>query len=202
MTRNSRRWAIAAAAFLAAAPVLAGCGTGEDANTSKPYHPTEAVTVRQNGIDISQAFFLGPEPGSKIQAGGAIPLYMSLVNSARTADQLVGVGIDPAVGTAKIPAPVELKTGQGVRIGTPTPTIVVEGLKQPLGGGESIKIQLQFANAGIIPVTVPVITRSREFATLAPAPGGDQSSTPSATPSASPSEGATASPSPSPSTTE
>ncbi|MFG1753459.1 copper chaperone PCu(A)C [Streptosporangium sandarakinum] len=198
MTRNSRRWAIAAAAFLAAAPVLAGCGTGEDANTSKPYHPTEAVTVRQNGIDISQAFFLGPEPGSKIQAGGAIPLYMSLVNSARTADQLVGVGIDPAVGTAKIPAPVELKTGQGVRIGTPTPTIVVEGLKQPLGGGESIKIQLQFANAGIIPVTVPVITRSREFATLAPAPGGDQSSTPSA----SPSEGATASPSPSPSTTE
>ncbi|MEU9834902.1 copper chaperone PCu(A)C [Streptosporangium sp. NPDC048047] len=202
MTRNSRRWATVAAAFLAAAPVLAGCGTGMDANTSRPYHATEAVTVRQNGIDVSQAFFLGPESGSQIAAGGAAPLYMSLVNSAQAPDQLVGVGVDPAVGTAKIPAPVELKPGQGVRIGTPTPTIVVDGLKQPLRGGESIKIQLQFANAGIIPVTVPVITRSREFATLAPASGGGQGATPSASPSVSPTEGATASPSPSPSTTE
>ncbi|MER7211780.1 copper chaperone PCu(A)C [Streptosporangium sp. NPDC000239] len=195
MTRNSRHWAIAAAAFLAAAPVLAGCGAGSDAITSMPYTPTEALSVQVKGIAVSQAFFLGPDSGSKLAEGGATPLYLSLLNTTKEADQLMGLGVDPAFGTAKVVSPVNLPVQQRVNVGKPTPTIMIEGLKKPLSGGESIPVQLQFARAGVITLTVPVITRSREFADLPQAPASTAGASPSASaspsPSTSPSAGAT-----------
>ncbi|MEV8633791.1 copper chaperone PCu(A)C [Streptosporangium sp. NPDC051023] len=180
MTRKSRHWAIAAAAFLAAAPVLAGCGAGSDAITNKPYTPTEALSANVKGIAISQAFFLGPDSGSKLAEGGAVPLYLSLVNTNQGTDKLVGLGVDPALGTAKVAAPVDLPTELRVNVGKPAPTIVIDGLKKPLSGGESISVQLQFERAGIVPLTIPVITRSREFGDLPQAPA------PSAAPATSP----------------
>ncbi|MFI6797269.1 copper chaperone PCu(A)C [Streptosporangium canum] len=184
MTRNSRHWAIAAAAFLAAAPVLTGCGAGFDAITSQPYSPTEATTAKVRGIDISQAFFLGPDSGATLPSGGATPLYLSMVNTGQGPDRLLGVGVDPALGTAKVTAPVDLPVQQLVSVGKPTPTVLIEGLKKPLTGGESISVQLQFANAGIVPLTIPVITRSREFTQLPQAPGATAAPTPTPTPSA------------------
>ncbi|GAA3135124.1 copper chaperone PCu(A)C [Streptosporangium carneum] len=203
MTRNSRHWAIAAAAFLAAAPVLAGCGAGFDAITNQPYTPTEALSVsadKAKGIDISQAFFLGPDSGSQLAAGAATPLYLSLVNTNKDADRLVGVGVDPALGTAKIASPVDLPVQQRVGVGKPTPAIVIEGLKKPLSGGESISVQLQFAKAGVVPLTVPVITRSREFKDLPQAPGASPAPSATATSEATATPEATATASPSAST--
>ncbi|MEU8200058.1 copper chaperone PCu(A)C [Streptosporangium sp. NPDC049046] len=184
MTRNIRHRAIVAAAFLAAASALAGCGAGSDAITNKPYSPTEALTVKANGIDISQAFFLGPDSGATLPEGAATPLYLSLINTNAGSDQLVGLGVDPALGTAKVSAPVPLPHNQRVNVGKPTPTILIEGLKKPLRGGEGVKVQLQFANAGIVQLTIPVITRSREFTAYPEAPGASAAPTPSATPSA------------------
>ncbi|MEU8385138.1 copper chaperone PCu(A)C [Streptosporangium sp. NPDC048865] len=184
MTRNIRHRAVVAAAFLAAASVLAGCGAGSDAITNKPYSPTEALSVKRNGIDISQAFFLGPDSGATLPAGGATPLYLSMVNTNAGSDQLVGLGVDPALGTAKVSAPVSLPHDQRVSVGRPTPTVFVEGLKKPLKGGESLKVQLQFANAGIVQLDIPVITRSREFTAYPQAPGASAAPTPSPTPSA------------------
>ncbi|GAA2905925.1 hypothetical protein GCM10010517_72120 [Streptosporangium fragile] len=184
MTRNSRHRAIAAAALLAAAPALAGCGAGFDAITNKPYAPTEALTVNTKGINISQAFFLGPDSGAQLPVGGATPLYLSVVNTNQTPDTLVGLGVDQSLGTAKVGAPVTLPANQRVSVGKPTPTILIEGLKKPLRGGESIKVQLQFANAGIVPLTIPVITRSREFTAYPPAPGATPAPTPTPTPTA------------------
>ncbi|MER5619557.1 MULTISPECIES: copper chaperone PCu(A)C [unclassified Streptosporangium] len=188
MTRNSRHRAIAAAAFLAAALTLAGCGAGSDAITNKPYSPTEALSVKTKGIDISQAFFLGPDSGGTLPAGTATPLYLSLVNT-NGPDQLVGLGVDPALGTAKVSAPVPLPQNQRVNVGKPTPTILIEGLKKPLRGGESIPVQLQFANAGVVQLTIPVITRSREFTAYPQVPGASAAPTPTPTPSASTEDG-------------
>ncbi|GAA2995626.1 copper chaperone PCu(A)C [Streptosporangium longisporum] len=183
MTRNSRHRAIVAAAFLAAVSALAGCGAGTDAITNRPYSPTEALTTKTpQGIDISQAFFLGPDSGATLPAGGALPLYLSVVNTQAGTDQLVGLGVDPALGTAKVTAPVALPQNERVGVGRPTPTILIEGLKKPLRGGESIPVQLQFANAGIIQVRVPVITRSREYTAYPQAPGASAAPTPTPTP--------------------
>ncbi|SNT50657.1 Copper(I)-binding protein [Streptosporangium subroseum] len=185
MTRISRHRVIAAAAFLAAAPALAGCGAGSDAITNQPYTPTEALTKQVNGINISQAFFLGPDSGATIAPGAATPLYLSVVNTNQAPDQLVGVGVDSALGTAKVSSPVTLPVQTRVSIGNPTPSILIEGLKKPLRGGESIQVQLQFANAGLVPLTIPVITRSREFTSLPQAPGVSAAPTPTPTPTAS-----------------
>ncbi|WP_326635409.1 copper chaperone PCu(A)C [Streptosporangium sp. NBC_01755] len=189
MTRNSRHRAIAAAAFLAAALTLTGCGAGSDAITNMPYSPTEALSVKtKEGIDISQAFFLGPDSGGTLPAGAATPLYLSLVNT-NGPDELVGLGVDPALGTAKVSAPVPLPQNQLVSVGKPTPTILIEGLKKPLRGGEAIPVQLQFANAGVVQLTIPVITRSREFTAYPQVPGASAAPTPTPTPSASAEEG-------------
>ncbi|MEV7005340.1 copper chaperone PCu(A)C [Streptosporangium sp. NPDC051022] len=199
MIRNRRHWAIAAAAFLAAAPVLAGCGAGSDAITNKPYSPTEAQTLKAKGIAISQAFFLGPDSGSELAAGGATSLYLSVVNTNKDADKLVGLGVDPALGVAKVATQVDLPSQQRVGIGQPTPTLTIEGLKKPLRGGESISVQLQFANAGLVSMSVPVITRSREFGELpqAPASAPDAASSATPEPSSTAEPGSTAEPAPS-----
>ncbi|GAA3443885.1 copper chaperone PCu(A)C [Planomonospora venezuelensis] len=186
MTRNSRHWAIAAAAFLAAAPALAGCGAGFDAITNQPYAPTEALSTKINdngrNLSISQAYFLGPDSGGTLPAGQSTPLYLYVVNHGKEDDQLVGLGVDPGVGTAKVPAPVPLPVNKAATVGRPTPSIMIEQLKKPLKGGESVKVQLQFAKAGIVTLDVPVITRSREFTGLPAVPGASAAPTPTPTP--------------------
>ncbi|PZG41024.1 hypothetical protein C1I98_22055 [Spongiactinospora gelatinilytica] len=202
MTRTSRRWAIAAAAFLAA-PVLAGCAAGFDATTVKHYSPTEARATTVRGIQISQGFVLGPEPGGKLPKGGSAPVYLSLTNIEQQDDQLVGVAVNNA-GTVKLAAPIVLPRDKRVSTsgaaapgatptaGTAGPPLVIEGLTKELAGGEYIAMSLQFANAGAVDLTLPVVARSREFATWAPAPAP----TTQQTPTTGPTPAATATPVP------
>ena len=192
MTRTSRPRLFAVAALLAVAPALGACGAGFDANLSQPFTPTEAAEVTKNGITVAQAFILGPESGQTLPAGSAAPLYLTMVNGNATADQLTGIQTDPqAASSAKTSSPISLPPQTLVKSANPTPQIVVEGIRNPLRGGESMKLTLQFQNAGAITMNVPVITRSREFATLQPAP----STTPDETevsPTPTPTDGATA----------
>ncbi|MFD1930676.1 copper chaperone PCu(A)C [Nonomuraea mangrovi] len=172
---TSRRWIIAAAAFLAA-PVLAGCAAGFDANTNKPYAPNEAAALIQDGsygargVKIPQAFVLGPDSGARLAQGGSAPIYLHFVNTNGEADSLVGVTAE-GLGTVKMAAPIALPSNEGVNTGKPSPQLMIEGLTKPLSGGESVKLALQFANAGSVSVTVPVVTRSREFTPYPSAPG-------------------------------
>ncbi|MEU7900013.1 copper chaperone PCu(A)C [Nonomuraea sp. NPDC049152] len=185
---TSRRWIIAAVAFLAA-PVLAGCAAGSDANTNKPYAPNEAAALIQDGsygtrgVKIPQAFVLGPDSGAKLAQGGSAPIYLHVVNTNGEADSLVGVAAE-GLGTVKMTAPIALPSNQGVNTGKPAPQLMIEGLSRPLSGGESVKLALQFANAGTVSVTVPVVTRSREFTQYPSAPGATPAP-PAPTPTAS-----------------
>lgn len=197
MTRTSRTRVFAVAALLAVTPALAACGAGFDANLAQPFTPTEAAEASQNGITIAQAFILGPDSGQTLPAGSAAPLYLTMVNDNATADQLTGIQTDPqAASSAKTSSPISLPPNVLVKSANPTPQIVLEGIRNPLRGGETVKLTLQFQNAGAITMNVPVITRSREFATLQPAPstaseeGTEVSPTP--TPSDTPADGAAA----------
>jgi hypothetical protein len=187
VTRTSRTRVFAVAALLAVAPALAACGAGFDANLSQPFTPTEAAEASKNGVTVAQAFILGPESGQTLPANSSAPLYLTMVNDNATGDQLTKIlpgGADPVETNISLPPRVLVKSAN------PTPQIVVKNIKNPLRGGESMKVTLQFQNAGAITMIVPVITRSREFATLQPAP----SETPDGTevsPSPSPADGAT-----------
>lgn len=183
MTRTRRSRATAVAAFLASAPVLAGCGVGFDANTLKPYAPTEATVTSAKGIHISQAFLLGPEPGSTLAAGSGTPLYLALTNSNETADTLTAATVEGADTGQNGPAlSLSLPPQQLVRTGNAD---VVVTLPSAVSGGEYVTVNLQFSNAGAVPISVPVIPRSREFATYPPAPPS-QSPAPTPTPTETP----------------
>ncbi|MDH2426987.1 copper chaperone PCu(A)C [Sphaerisporangium sp. TRM90804] len=198
MTSTSRRRVILVTALLAAAPALAACGAGADANTSNAYAPTEASvliasddsgkTYGSKGIKIPQAFLLGPEPGAQIAVGGSLPLFMTMVNYGGRPETLSGIAVaDQSVTSVRTPGSITLPPGRLVNTGRPVSQFVVEGAKKPFSGGETVALVLRFANAGDVRLTVPVITRSREFASLAPA-------APAASPSTSPTPASPASP--------
>lgn len=183
---NSRVWTFAAAALFAA-PVLAGCAVGADANTNQPYAPNEAAALIDGGaygtrgIHIPQAFVLGPDSGAQLAKGGKAPVYLQVINTNGAPDTLQAV-VAEGIGTAKLVAPVALPKDTPVNTGKPTPQIVIEGLTEALDGGESVKLHLQFANAGAVAIRVPVITRSREFKELPAAPGATPAPVVSTTP--------------------
>ncbi|MEV4171961.1 MULTISPECIES: copper chaperone PCu(A)C [unclassified Nonomuraea] len=186
---TSRRWIVVAAAFLAA-PVLAGCGAGIDATTNKPYAPNEAQALiekgsygNQSGIHIPQAFILGPDSGAQLAWRGSAPIYLNILNTAGAPDTLQAVSAGN-MGTVKVTAPIQLPSNQLVNTGKPTPQIMLEAIPKSLRGGETIKLDLQFANAGVVSLNVPVVTRSREFKDYPPAPGATPAPTPTPTPSA------------------
>ncbi|MER6576474.1 copper chaperone PCu(A)C [Nonomuraea sp. NPDC048881] len=188
---TSRRWIVVAAAFLAA-PVLAGCGAGFDANTNKPYAPNEAVALIDQGaygtrgIHIPQAFILGPDSGAQLPWRGSAPIYLNILNTAGAADTLQAVSAG-SVGSVKVATPIQLPPNQLVNTGKPQPQLMLESISTSLRGGESVRLDLQFANAGTVTLNVPVVTRSREFKDYPAAPNA----TPVATPSASPTPTAT-----------
>ncbi|MER7505928.1 copper chaperone PCu(A)C [Nonomuraea pusilla] len=190
MTR--RRWIVAAAAFLAA-PVLAGCAAGFDANTNKPYHPNEAAVLIEQGaygsrgIQIPQAFILGPDSGAQIAWRGSVPVYLNILNTGGATDTLQSVSAG-SMGEVKLKAPIQLPSNELVNTGKPEPQIMLEGVSKSLRGGETIRLDLQFANAGTISLNVPVVTRSREFKDYPPAPNATAAPTPSASPSPTASE--------------
>ena len=95
----------------------------------------------------------------------------------------------PAVGSADLTGPV--------------PRVVLNGLANPLQGGELVTLNLTFAEAGTIAMTVPVQPKAYEYATFSPPATPSPTATkkrakanPSASASASgsASPGATASP--------
>ncbi|MER6951716.1 copper chaperone PCu(A)C [Nonomuraea sp. NPDC000554] len=191
---TSIRWTVAAAALLAA-PVLAGCSAGFDANTNKPYAPNEAAALIDNGaygtrgIEIPQAFILGPDSGAQLAWRGSAPIYLNILNTKGAPDTLQAVSAGD-MGAVKVATPIQLPSNQLVNTGKPTPQLMLEGISKGLRGGETIRLDLQFANAGVVSMNVPVITRSREFKDYPAAPNATAAPTPSASPSAAATEAA------------
>ncbi|RFU42541.1 hypothetical protein DZF91_06115 [Actinomadura logoneensis] len=103
--------ALAFAGAVAMAPVLAGCGAGEEPQTAAPTQLTEGVNASvpktdpaRAQVDIRNMFLLGPEPEKALAAGSSVPLYATLINQVPgRADRLVSVSA-PEFGQAKIAA--------------------------------------------------------------------------------------------------
>jgi len=199
VTRWKHRMLFGALAVLA--PALAGCEAGYNAPTLE-YHPAAfGAYATKNGVSISNAFVLGPSPSGPEVAGGRAGVFLAI--TSQDGDKLVSAsapGTASSVqilgGSVRVPAvapPADL-TG-------PVPRVVLNGLANPLQGGDLVKLNLTFAEAGTIAMTVPVQPKAYEYATFSPPPTPPPAATkkkanPSASASASgpASPGATASP--------
>ena len=167
MTRWKRRMLFGALAVLA--PALAGCEAGYNAPTLE-YHPAAfGAYAMKNGVSISNAFVLGPPLNGPAIAGGRVGVFLSI--TAQDGDKLVSASapgtasaVQIAGGSVRVPAavPVDL-TG-------PVPQMVLAGLANPLQGGDLVKLNLTFAEAGTIAMTVPVEPTAYEYATYSPPP--------------------------------
>ena len=152
MTRWNRRLLIGALAILV--PALAGCEAGYNAPTLE-FHPASyGVSTTVDGITIDNVFVLGPAPGSTLQAGGQAALFMSL--ESPNGDQLTKITSDAASSVQLGNGAITLSPNTLVDLSGPSPLLTLNGLTNPLSGGETVKLALSFATAGTVNLTVPV----------------------------------------------
>jgi copper(I)-binding protein len=182
------------------APALAGCEAGYNAPTLE-YHPAAfGAYASKNGVSISNAFVLGPSLGGPEVAGGRAGVFLAI--TSQDGDKLVSASAPAAATSVQIlGGPVRVPAAVPADLTGPVPRVVLNGLANPLQGGELVKLNLTFAEAGTIAMTVPVQPKAYEYATFSPPPTPSPAATkkkanPSASASASgsASPGATASP--------
>ncbi|WP_157429949.1 hypothetical protein [Actinomadura oligospora] len=130
MIRNSRRVvALAFAGAVAIAPVLSGCGAGEEPQTAAPTQLTEGVNAwvpktdaAKPQVSIRNMFLLGPRPGEALPDKSSVPLYATLINEVPgRADRLVSVTAPEFAGPARIAAqgvvlPAARERGEGTPV--------------------------------------------------------------------------------------
>lgn len=192
-----RRSLQAAAVAMLVVPVLAGCEAGLNAPTLQFHPAANGAHTAANAITINNAFLLAAPTGSSLPAGAQAGLFLSLWNNGSSSDTLTGVKVSAQVASdATITnGPVSLPGNAGVNLTGPTPQIILDGLAQPLSGGQSVDVTLTFQNAGSVTVLVPVEPQSFYYSDLSqppsptptaaattPTPQPTAQATPSATP--------------------
>jgi hypothetical protein len=191
-----RRMLIVAVAALI--PVLAGCEAGNGAPTLQWHQPTAGANATADGITISDVFVLGEPPFGTLPAGGSAGLFFSLVNSGRP-DKLLSISAPGEAASVTLPGGhIALASQQAIYPNTPEPKAVLNNLTRPLPGSSSVRVIMNFQNAGSVVLNVPVIPQSQSYSTFSAPP----SPTPTPTPGKTKGHpGPTPSPSPSPSST-
>jgi copper(I)-binding protein len=176
VTRWTRRLLVGAIALLV--PALAGCEAGLNAPTLEFHQASDGVSTTVNGIRLDDVFVLGPPLNSTLPVGGQAGVFLSLY--AQNGDRLESAS---APGTASsvtlLSGPITLNPYSLVNLSGPSPEIVLNDLTTPLSGGETITLQLTFANAGPVTLTVPVQPAADFFATYSPPPPPSPTASPS-----------------------
>jgi len=190
VTRWKHRMLFGALAVLA--PALAGCEAGYNAPTLEYHQAAFGAYASKNGVSISNAFVLGPSPSGPEVAGGRAGVFLAI--TSQNGDKLVSASAPGTATSVKIlGGPVSVPAVGSADLTGPVPRVVLNGLANPLQGGTLVKLNLTFAEAGTIAMTVPVQPKAYEYATFSPPP------TPSPAPAKTgkvkaPPPGATASP--------
>jgi copper(I)-binding protein len=165
VTRWKRPLLFGALAVLA--PALAGCEAGYNAPTLEYHQAAFGAYATKNGVSISNAFVLGPSPSGPEVAGGRAGVFLAI--TSQDGDKLVSASApDTASAVQILGGPVSVPAVGSADLTGPVPRVVMDGLANPLQGGELVKLNLTFAEAGTIAMTVPVQPKAYEYATFSP----------------------------------
>jgi copper(I)-binding protein len=123
-----------------------------------------------SGIRISNAFVLAATSDSSLPAGSQAGLFLGLFNSGDSSDQLVKVTTSAATSVSISGDSVALPPNEGANLTGPQPEIVLNGLTQPLAGGQDINVTFDFSNAGEINLDIPVEPQSFSYSDLSQPP--------------------------------
>lgn len=175
MTRTSRGVrplrGLAATAVAALIPAIAGCEAGFNAPTQQWHQPTAgASAIVNNTLRINNVFILGPMPGLELTPGKSAGLFLALSNSG-TRDTLVSISAPTAAKTVQVPAAgLSIGRDQSLLLSGPAPRVILRHLTRTLHGGQFVRVNMDFQNAGRVSLLVPVMPRAAFYTAYSPAP--------------------------------
>lgn len=177
-------------------PAIAGCEAGNNAPTQQWHQPTPgASAIVDNTLRINNMFVLGPTPGFTLPRGASAGVFFALSNDGAP-DRLLSIRAPGEALSVLVPVGgITLGRYQTLRLTGPSPRVVLRHLTRTLSGGQWIRLNLQFQNAGFVSLKVPVMPRAESYGTFSPAP---VLVVPHATSTATPTAPVSPSPSPTP----
>ena len=150
----------------AGALLLTACGGGEAESSREPSQ--QQPDLPKNELEVHDPW-VRPAP-----AGGNSALYLTLLNGTSTADTLVDVEA-PIIGSVEIHQSVDsagtsMMRPMGTSVAIPPKSrvmlepggkhVMLLRLQQPLADGESIVLNLDFAQAGLRRIQAPIRTQA------------------------------------------
>ncbi|MCW0214153.1 MAG: hypothetical protein OJJ54_12405 [Pseudonocardia sp.] len=147
--------------------LLAGCGSGMQAQTSEQVAAvaganTEAGTILIRNAEITYPVEI-PDSANVYRTGSVAPLSMTIVNTGNSGDRLVSAtspaGTVTITGNGSLPsqrALVAAEAGAEPTPGATTITVEITGLREDIRAGLSYPVVLNFEKAGPVTVQVPV----------------------------------------------
>jgi copper(I)-binding protein len=183
-----------------AALMLTACEAGNNAPTTQWHPPTAGTDKMVGDVSITNAFVLGAPIGRTVPAGGSASVFLALSNTG-SPDKLLSISAPGTARSVTLPGgSVSIASQKVVLLTGPGPEVILNDLSRPLAGGSTVRLVLNFENAGTnVSLTVPVMPRASFYSTLLPPkPSPSAAATrAAASPSATPTPTRTATPSPS-----
>jgi len=152
-------------------PAIAGCEAGNNAPTQQWHQPTPgASAVVDNTLRINNMFVLGPTPGFTLPRGASAGVFFALSNDGAP-DRLLSIKAPGEAVSVRVPAGgITLGREQTLSFTGPSPRVVLVHLTRTLNGGQWIRLNMTFQNAGFVSMKVPVMPRTESYGTFSPAP--------------------------------
>ena len=162
---------LAAVAVAGLIPAIAGCEAGANAPTQQWHQPTPgASAVVNNSLRINNMFVLGPAPGFSLPRGASAGVFLSLSNDG-IPDRLISITAPFAATSVRVPAGgISLGHKQSLFLTGPSPRVLLVHLTRILNGGQYVRVNMNFQNAGHVSLLVPVMPRAASYGTFSPAP--------------------------------
>ena len=152
-------------------PAIAGCEAGYNAPTQQWHQPTPgASALVNNTLRISNMFVLGPAPGLTLPRGAAAGVFLALANDG-TPDRLIGITAPGSAASVLVPAGgISVGAQRSLLLTGPAPRVLLQHLTRTLHGGQYVRVNMEFQNAGHVTLLVPVMPRTASYGTFSPAP--------------------------------
>ena len=152
-------------------PAIAGCEAGNNAPTQEWHQPTPgASAIVDNTLRINNMFVLGPTPGFTLPRGASAGVFFALSNDGAP-DRLLSMRAPGEAASVAVPrGGITLGREQTLLLTGPSPRVVLQHLLRTLNGGQWIRLNMQFQNAGFVTLKVPVMPRTESYGTFSPAP--------------------------------
>ncbi len=152
-------------------PAIAGCEAGYNAPTQQWHQPTPgASAIVDNTLRINNLFVLGPAPGLTLPRGASAGVFLALAN-AGAPDRLISITAPGSANPVQVPAGgIFVGRQQSLLLTGPAPRVLLVHLTRTLNGGQWVRLNMEFQNAGHVSLRVPVMPRTASYGTYSPAP--------------------------------